>query len=279
MHTLHLHWRQLSSFTTNTMTRQCKPLHTLWLCVSQFFIFVILPNIICVQFLIQLWKRLISKKNWPENLHAEILAYAKEVVGQIVHVINPHTLTHYTYSSKTGTSNWTRKLWYHSPLSRRAKPVVSRNSSMKLGVMMRMISPTLQHPLPTLTHWSPPFWTHWLISTFIDQCSKVQASVDLTHSGLLVHYGFICLKWESLLARWYTNQQTMQPPQGGYCWGTAMCLVLLAQWPSAPRARPVISCRSWTRWLWDQSRHWKGSNGWGQGWRGVECSIFGGRWW
>jgi hypothetical protein len=45
------------------------------------------------------------KKNWPENLHAEVLACAEEVVGQVVHVINPHTLTNYTYSSKTGTSN------------------------------------------------------------------------------------------------------------------------------------------------------------------------------
>ena len=29
------------------------------------------------------------KKNWPENLHAEVLACAKKVVGQVVHVKNP----------------------------------------------------------------------------------------------------------------------------------------------------------------------------------------------
>jgi hypothetical protein len=88
------------------------------------------------------------KKNWPEPLHAEVLACAEEVVGQVVHVINPHTLTNYTYSSKTGR---TRKLRYRSLLSRRAKLVVSRNSSVKLGVTTRMIFPTLQHPPPTLT--------------------------------------------------------------------------------------------------------------------------------
>ena len=33
------------------------------------------------------------KKNWPADLHAEVLACAEEVVHQVAHVINLHLLT------------------------------------------------------------------------------------------------------------------------------------------------------------------------------------------